>query len=141
VSEKQTWRTLLGEMLRNPRERQQVAVLRAAVVIEHRLDPLLPLSALMRQRVAQTHPGTEVEDVPRRDPRLRQPPCGQQLADMACVRAIGLRAPVFTRHRDARGMDDISLDVARPQPARQPEIGRSQRVFIRAFDSLQGKAG
>src|SRR5262245_35447792 len=37
------------------------------------------------------------------------------------VEAISLRAPVFARHCDARGMDDISLDIACPQPARQPE--------------------
>src|SRR4029077_8682058 len=37
------------------------------------------------------------------------------------VEAIGLRTPVFARHRNARGMDDISLDIARPQPARQPK--------------------
>jgi hypothetical protein len=28
------------------------------------------------------------------------------------VEAISLRARVFARHRDARGMDDISLDIA-----------------------------
>src|SRR5215471_9330759 len=37
------------------------------------------------------------------------------------IEAIGLRTPMLARYRDARGMDDISLDVARPQPARQPE--------------------
>jgi hypothetical protein len=28
------------------------------------------------------------------------------------IEAIGLRAPVFARHRNARGMDDVSLDIA-----------------------------
>jgi hypothetical protein len=37
------------------------------------------------------------------------------------IETIGLCTSVFARHRDARGMDDVSLDVARPQPARQPE--------------------
>src|SRR6266404_8286367 len=37
------------------------------------------------------------------------------------VEAISLRAPMFARHRDARGMDHISLDIACLQPARQPE--------------------
>ena len=37
------------------------------------------------------------------------------------VEAISLRAPVLARHRDACRMDNVSLDVARPQPARQPE--------------------
>jgi hypothetical protein len=37
------------------------------------------------------------------------------------VETIGLRAPMFARHRDARGMDDVSFDIARLQPARQPK--------------------
>src|SRR6516225_8445395 len=37
------------------------------------------------------------------------------------IEAIGLRTPMFARHRDARRMNDISFDIARPQPARQPE--------------------
>jgi hypothetical protein len=38
------------------------------------------------------------------------------------IEAIGLRTPVFARHRNAHGMDDISFDIACPQPARQPEV-------------------
>src|SRR3982075_2998262 len=34
------------------------------------------------------------------------------------IETIGLRAPVFARHRDAGGMDDVGLTIARPQPAR-----------------------
>src|SRR5207244_11271605 len=34
--------------------------------------------------------------------------------------AIGLGTPVLTRTRDARGMDDIGFELARPQPPRQP---------------------
>src|ERR1700758_3782036 len=37
------------------------------------------------------------------------------------IETIGLRAPVFTRHRDAGGMDDVGLNIARSQPAREPE--------------------
>src|SRR6185437_1007744 len=37
------------------------------------------------------------------------------------IETIGLRAPVFARHRDAGRMDDIGLNIARPQPAREPE--------------------
>jgi len=51
-----------------------------AVVIEDRLDPLLPLGALMRERMPQADPRAEIEEVTRRDPRLRQPPNQQQLA-------------------------------------------------------------
>src|SRR6202022_1639513 len=37
------------------------------------------------------------------------------------IETIGLRAPVFARHRDAGRMDDVNLDIARPQPAREPK--------------------
>jgi hypothetical protein len=49
------------------------------VVIEHRLDALLPLAALRNQRMAQPHAGAQIEDVLGRDPRLRQPPDHHQL--------------------------------------------------------------
>ena len=37
------------------------------------------------------------------------------------VETVGLGAPVFTRYRYARCVDDMGLDAARPEPARQPE--------------------
>jgi hypothetical protein len=37
------------------------------------------------------------------------------------IEAIGLRAPMFARHRAARGMNDVGLDITCPQPPRQPE--------------------
>ena len=37
------------------------------------------------------------------------------------VKPIGLCPPVLSRHRDTRGMDDVRFDVARLQPAGQPE--------------------
>jgi hypothetical protein len=37
------------------------------------------------------------------------------------VEAIGLRASVFARHSDARGMYNVSLNTAHLLPARQPE--------------------
>jgi hypothetical protein len=36
-----------------------------AVVIEHRLDALLPLAALIDQRVAQPHPRAQIEQMVR----------------------------------------------------------------------------
>ena len=44
------------------------------------------------------------------------------------VEAIALRAPVLARHSDARRMHDIGLNVARPQPARQPEAVASRLI-------------
>jgi len=70
----------------------QVAPLREAVVIEHRLDALLPLAALRDERVPQPHPGPQVEDVIGRDPRLRQPSDHHQLAQMPRVGAVVLGA-------------------------------------------------
>ncbi len=58
------------------------------------------------------------------------------------VEAIGLGAPVFARHRNACGMDDVSLNIAGPQPARQPEavaaclIGNGDQL-----DRVPGLAG
>jgi len=70
----------------------QLAALHAAVVIQRRLDPLLVLRALLRKRVAQPHPGAQIQDVIGRDPRLRQPLEHQQLTQMPRVGAIALRA-------------------------------------------------
>ena len=64
--------------------------MRTPVVIEHRLDPLLPLAVLLNQRVTQPRLGAQIKDVIGRDPRLRQPPRQQQLAVMAGIRAIAL---------------------------------------------------
>ncbi len=44
------------------------------------------------RRVPQPYPGTQVQDVIRRDPRLRQPTDHQQLPHMASVRAVALGA-------------------------------------------------
>src|SRR6516165_10358924 len=37
------------------------------------------------------------------------------------IETIRLRAPVFARHRDTGRMDDVGLNITRPQPAREPE--------------------
>src|ERR1700716_57989 len=37
------------------------------------------------------------------------------------VETVGLGAPVLARYGYARCVDDMGLDVARPEPARQPE--------------------
>jgi hypothetical protein len=39
----------------------QPAPLRTAVVVEHRLDPLLPLGVLLDQRMAEPHPSAEIK--------------------------------------------------------------------------------
>ena len=58
------------------------------------------------------------------------------------IKAIGLRAPVFARHCNARGMDDISLYISGPQPARQPEAVTTSLISDdNAFDREASLAG
>jgi hypothetical protein len=70
----------------------QRSALRAAVVIEHRLDPLLPLGTLVGEGVTQPHTGAQIQQVRRRDPGLWQPSDHQQLAQVPRVRAVGFGA-------------------------------------------------
>jgi hypothetical protein len=71
------------------------------VVVELGLDSLLPLAPLVDQRVAQPDLGAQLLDMGRRDPRLRHPPCLQQLAQPAGVVAVGL-GPLLRAAQDAR---------------------------------------
>jgi hypothetical protein len=60
------------------------------VVKEHRVDALLPLTALIDQGVTQPDAGTQIEQVLGRDIGLRQPTGHQQLTQMPRVAAVGL---------------------------------------------------
>jgi hypothetical protein len=68
---------------------------RDAVVIEHRVHPLLALGALLDQRVATSHSGPEIKQVRGRDPRLREATDQQQLPQMPGIGPIGLRASLL----------------------------------------------
>jgi hypothetical protein len=51
--------------------------------------------------------------------------------------AVGLGAPVLAQYGYARCMDDMGLDVARPEPARQPEAVTADLESQRdAFDPV-----
>jgi hypothetical protein len=63
-----------------------------ALMEEDRVDALEPRRALVDQRVAQAHLTAQLGDVRRRDPRLRQASVGEELAQVAGVEAVGLRA-------------------------------------------------
>src|SRR3954462_6697413 len=93
---------------------QQVASLRDAMVIEHGLDALLPLAALVDERVPQAHAGSQIEQVRGWDPGLRQPPDHQQLAQMASVGAIGL-GPLLSPRQPARlrGLSEMPASADR----------------------------
>jgi len=108
----------------------QRAPRRAAVVIEHGLDPLLPLAALVRKRVPRTDPRAQIEDVLGRDPRLWQPVDHQQLSQMPGVRAVGLR-PLLAALPGAglRGLGQMHLrgDLAELLDHEPPPCRRLQR--------------
>ncbi len=85
------------------------------MVIQRRLEPLLPLRALLRERVPQPDPRTQIKDVIRRDPRLRQPLDHQQLTQMPGVRTIILRA--LLRTAQPSGLGRLGQMHDRPDPA------------------------
>jgi hypothetical protein len=94
---------------------QQPAAGRGAVVVEHGLHALLPLAALIDERVAQPDAGAKIEQMRRRDPRLRQPPDHQQLTQMARVGAIALGALLGPAPR--RGLGRLGEMDPRPDRA------------------------
>src|SRR5207237_10751289 len=53
-------------------------------------------------------------------PFATQPPQEPPLEQLG-VEPVGFRSAMLPRHRDARGMDHVSLDATRLKPARQPE--------------------
>jgi hypothetical protein len=82
-------------------QQHQLASVADPVVVEHRTDPLLPLAAIIDQRVPQPHPSTEVEQMLGWDPALRQLAEHQQLAQMPGVCPVGLR-PLLVAAQRAR---------------------------------------
>ena len=79
--------------------REQVGSLRHPVVIEHSLHPLLPLAAIVDERMTEPDPRAQIKDVVGPDPRLRQPACLKQLAQMPGVRPIVLGALLVPAQR------------------------------------------
>jgi hypothetical protein len=111
------------------------------VVVEHRLDALLPLAALIGQRVTQPHARAQIEQMVRRDPRLRQPRDHQQLAQMPRVRAITLGALLVAAARAGLrrlGQMRPAADRADLLDHEPPTRRRLQRdVQVRATEPLQ----
>ena len=64
----------------------QASALRAAMVIEHGVHPLLPLPTLGHERGEQPDAGAEIQELVRRDPASRQPRSHQQLPHGAAQR-------------------------------------------------------
>jgi hypothetical protein len=67
---------------------------RHPLVEQLRVDALLPGGALIDQRLAQTHQRAQLEDVRRRDPRLRQLAGNKQPRLQITIGVVGLRAPL-----------------------------------------------
>ena len=94
---------------------------------ELRLQPLLPGGALVDQRLAQPHPPTQLQDLRRRDPRLRQLARRQQPQEQVAVGAVGLRAPLapaldgrLRRVGEVRAMTGARDFLGDEPPARRP---------------------
>jgi len=87
-------------------------------------DQVLPLAAwplgvLLVDRRNGDHPAM---------PRLAPQPTHEHAQQHRGVQPVGLCPPVLARDGHARGMDDMSLDPVRPQPARQPKAVASSLV-------------
>jgi hypothetical protein len=67
---------------------------RHALVEQLRLQPLLPGGALVDQRLAQPHARAQLQDLRRRDPRLRQLPRREQPQQQIAIGPVGLRPPL-----------------------------------------------
>ena len=85
-------------------------------MVEHGADPLLPLAALIHQRVTQPDLGTQIEDVIGRNPALRQPPGHQQLAQMLGVGPVALGVLLGAAQRAGlRRLSEMHLRSDGPQ--------------------------
>ena len=52
---------------------------------------------------------------------LAPQPAEKAAFEQLCVETIGLGTPMLARYRYARGVNDMGLDLARPEPACQPK--------------------
>jgi hypothetical protein len=73
---------------------QQVVLGGRAMMEQGRVHPLQPGGVLIGRRLVAAHQGPDLQHVRRRDPGLRQPPCRQQLPQVASVGLVGLGAPL-----------------------------------------------
>ena len=102
------------------------------------MDALLPLAALIDQRVTQPDPGAQIEQVLGRDVGLRQPAGHQQLAQMPRVAAVGLGALLVALQRARLGrLGQMRLGADRAQLLdHEPPPGRGLQ---RDLELLAGK--
>jgi hypothetical protein len=80
------------------------------------VDPLRPGGALAAQVVVQLQQRPALQDVPRRDPALRQPALGQQHPQVPRVGLISLGVPLTApRERDIGRLGQMRGDPGRSQ--------------------------
>jgi hypothetical protein len=116
-------------------------------VIEHRVHPLLPLRALMHERSPAPHPGTEIEQMRGRNPRLREPTDQQQLPQMPGVRPAGLRAMLLALQ--ATGLRRLSemrlsadpLQLLNEEPPARRRLQRDLKLRARNLRTAIRSAG
>ena len=125
--------------------REQIGALGHPVVVEHRLHPLLPLAAIVDQRVTQPNPGAQIEDVIRADPRVRQPPGQQQLAHVPSIGPVVLRALLVAAQRAGLRRLSQMWPGARPPQLldHEPPAGRRLqcRLELHAIEPLKEPTG
>jgi hypothetical protein len=109
------------------------------VVIEHGLDALLPLAALVDQGVAQAHLGPQVEQVLGRNPRLGQAPDHQQLAQVARIGTVSLGALFVAASR--RGLGRLGeMDIGTDRMQLLGHEPPARRRLQRHLEALAGEA-
>jgi hypothetical protein len=119
-------RRLLEPLAPGRGQQVQTTPLRKAVVIENGVDPLLPLAAIVDQRVPEPDTGAEIKQMIGRDPALRQPAGHHQLPQVLGIGAVGLRVLLVAAQRT--GLRRLREMHPRPHPPQlldhEPPPGR-----------------
>jgi hypothetical protein len=90
------------------------------MVVEHGVDPLLPLATIVDQRMAKPDSGAQIEQMIGHDPALRQTAGQQQLAQVLGVGTVGLGVLLLSAQRSANRCAALSCASADPVSWRQP---------------------
>jgi hypothetical protein len=104
------------------------------LVEELRLQPLLPAGALVDQPLTQPHARAQLQDLLRRDPRLRQLARREQPQQQVAVGAVGLRPPLTaTLSRRLRRVGQVRampgpLDLLDDEPPTRRPLEREMHL-------------
>src|SRR5215471_7956080 len=92
--------------------------------------PVWPFGILLFSRWDRDHAAVTL---------LAAQPAEQDAQQQFRIQAICFCASMFSRHRNARGMNDVSLNIVRPEPAGEPKAIASG--FIGDNDALDRMSG